>query len=516
MSAEDDEDEDELFDEIDRAVSAYTRTPVAHRRRRAYGDEGHAAGGSGDGSPDATRTLTAAADACTLPENVGSVGRGGASSRAPRKRAAHQEPHEPRRQVQQQHGSRTAGHGLPRHDRPTSRRHSSKPAIPRQGRTDRGDTNAEAAASREHRARTRALARKISARYGRSAEGLQAAADLLRTESAQDELEDDHANESSHRAAARGPAMRASQPAAADGGAGSQHQGEPPEGMLAGTRAETVAEEVVVNTSIAAEVGERTNAAADEDAPAAAHFGTYERVLSATQSGTLSSVLQCTDQTRATEAVPCVAIDAAGSAQQIRAVRNGWVPGAWESSPQRTNRAPGAKMQTSEPDQLRDLMSKARGVEEQLSRRLQTLVDKERKVSQRSSKLAARAEALSTKEAKADDREAELEQRAVSLSKRESAADFARRQSQLSAQEQKVAARLAEANKRVLQAEQAESAAQAAQVDLDRREADLAAAKSATDRRNAVLNEVTAATEVRRQMVTEGTLRLTSDADRLR
>ncbi len=501
MTVEGCEDEDELYDQIDRAVSAYTRTPVAHRRRRAYGDHGHAA--LEDGGPGAARAPTVTEFACAMRADVRSPAGGGNSSRVARKRAAHGEPHEPRR-----------------NDRPTARQ-STKPPIPRQGRlgnADGGHASTEAAAIREHRARTRALARKIALRYGRSEEGLQAAADLLRTESAEDELDAEDANESSERAAASGPAVHSSVPPVVDGREGLPQAQESSGRVPAGTRAETPTEEEVMHTSTDAEVDEGRFVRASEGALATAHLETYERVLSAAQSGTLSSVLQqeCTDKPRDVEKEPSMAIDDAEPAHQNRAVQNGLVPSTREPDRRQTDRTPGEKMPVSDHEGLRDLMAKARRVEEQLSRRLQALVDKERKVSQRSSKLAARTKALSLREAKADDREADLEQRAVSLSKRESAADFARRQSQLSAQEQKVAARLAEANKRVLQAEQAESAAQVAQADLDRREADLAAAERAADRRDALLSDATAATEVRRQMVTEGTLRLTSDADRLR
>ena len=491
------EDEDELYDQIDRAVSAYTRTPVAHRRRRAYGDDGHAA--REDGGPAAAPAPAVAKVACTIPTYAGSPVVGGNSSRVARKRAAHGAPHEPRR-----------------NDRPPSRQ-STRPPIPRQrrlGHADGGHASTEAAAISEHRARTRALARKIAVRYGRSEEGLQAAADLLRTESVEDELAAEDANESSE----SGTVVHASLPAPVDGRGGSPQARESSGRVLAATRAGTATEEVVTHASTDVQVDEGRNVKASHGAPAAAHLSTYERVLSASQSGTLSSVLQqeYTDQPRDVEEEPCNEIDDAEAAHQDRAVRTGLVPSARESERRQPDRSPDEKMPAPDSEGLRDLMAKARRLEEQLSRRLQTVVDKERKLSQRSSKLAARTEALNLKEAKAEDREADLEQRAASLSKRESAADFARRQSQLSAQEQKVAARLAEANKRVLEAEQAESAALAAQAELDRREADLAAAERDSDRRDALLSDATAATEVRRQMVTEGTLRLTADADRLR
>ena len=102
------------------------------------------------------------------------------------------------------------------------------------------------------------------------------------------------------------------------------------------------------------------------------------------------------------------------------------------------------------------------------------------------------------------------------LRERESAADFGRRQMELSAKEKNVAARLAEAEQRLSRAEQAEGAAQTAQADLERREADLRTARGAVDRKDVALSQATAAAEVRRQMVTEGTLRLTSDSEKLR
>ena len=310
-AAEDTED-DALFDQIERAVSAYTRTPVAHRRRRAYGDAGEVGrdiadtGGGGHALPT---------------QDAGSPRREKATEtqsdterhRAARKRAAHGEPHE-RRQP----------------DRPTSRRPSVKPPIPRQGRLgDTGDARTKAeAATREHRERTRVLARKMALRYGRSAEGLQAAAELLRTESAQDALDAADASGSSQRAVAPATHDPVAHAPAAESGHGSPHRPT--------AQGETAINEVAMHTSTDAEDG-------GETAVVPSHVSPIQRVLSPAQSRTLSTVLlqrqELSDRARPAEEVPATATGAAECAQQIRAVRKG----AWEPDPRHTHRGPGAK-----------------------------------------------------------------------------------------------------------------------------------------------------------------------------